>query len=331
MTLATRSLSQCEEVIDRGLATFVEVGLALMEIRDSRLYLETHSTFEVYCKERWQFSDRHARRLIEASEVIGALESGPIGPPNEAQARELAPLKDEPEKMAEAWEEAVKESNGKPTAVHVANAVNKVTHVHYCRAPGCTDSFTSPTKHCRDCDQHYSDSHECSGPKVSEQKNPALYTSESEDWHTPRDIIVRVENTFGGAIDLDPCSNLGKPNVPSVSRFTIDEDGLAQEWFGRVYMNPPYGDVLGKWIEKLVKEFNRERVIEAVALVPSRTDTRWFRSLRAFPRCFIFGRLKFSESGNSAPFPSMAVYLGSKTGRFVKAFSPIGDVFGVVE
>lgn len=288
MTLATRSLEQCEEVIERGLGTFVEVGLALMEIRDKRLYRETHDTFEAYCRQRWQFSDSRARQLIGAAETVTTVTVGGLpAPSSERQARALTPLKDEPEKMAQAWEEAVKESNGKPTAASIAAA-------------------------------------------VSEQKNPALYTSDSEDWHTPRDIITRVENTFGGSIDLDPCSNLGTPNVPSVSRFTIDEDGLAQEWFGRVYMNPPYGDALPKWIAKLVKEFDRERVVEAVALVPSRTDTRWFRSLRAFPRCFIFGRLKFSGQGNSAPFPSMAVYLGNKTGRFVKAFSPIGDVFEVV-
>lgn len=124
MTLATRDLAACEEVIDRGLATFVEVGLALMEIRDGRLYLESHETFDEYCRERWSMSNRHANRLVEAAEVMGAL-PGPMGPTTERQARALAPLKDDPEIMAEAWSEAVAESNGKPTAAAVEKAVEK--------------------------------------------------------------------------------------------------------------------------------------------------------------------------------------------------------------
>jgi len=62
----------------RGLATFVEVGQALMKIRDARLYRETHETFESYCRERWGWSRRHANRTIQAAEVAGVL--GPMGP-----------------------------------------------------------------------------------------------------------------------------------------------------------------------------------------------------------------------------------------------------------
>jgi hypothetical protein len=84
------SLAECEEVIERGLATFIEVGAALLQIRDERLYLETHKTFDDYCRERWDFTDRRARQLMTAAEV------GTIVPvANEAQARELVPLKDD--------------------------------------------------------------------------------------------------------------------------------------------------------------------------------------------------------------------------------------------
>jgi hypothetical protein len=82
-----RSLADCERVIEQGKQTFMEVGQALLEIRDRRLYLETHATFADYCSERWGFSDRHARRLMAATRY--ALESGPMGPvpANERQAR----------------------------------------------------------------------------------------------------------------------------------------------------------------------------------------------------------------------------------------------------
>lgn len=105
-----------EDVIERGLSTFVQVGQALMEIRDARHYRVTHGTFDVYCRERWGFSDRRARQLVEAAE-IGTM----VPVANERQARELAPLLDEPEQLREAWAEA--STNGEPTAAQVREVV----------------------------------------------------------------------------------------------------------------------------------------------------------------------------------------------------------------
>lgn len=78
-------------VIESWLRTFVEVGEALMEIRDARLYREGFGSFEDYCRERWSFSRVQAHRLIEASEVAAVLPMG--NTTNERQMRELAPLK----------------------------------------------------------------------------------------------------------------------------------------------------------------------------------------------------------------------------------------------
>ena len=299
--LAQRDLAECEAVIERGLSTFIEVASTLLEIRDRRLYKMTHETFDAYCQERWGWGRAYAYRMIASGEVVhsmnGALaDVSPMGdilpgPTNERQTRALEPLKSDPAAMAEAWQEAVVETNGKPTAKAVEEAVAKRT----------------------------------------EQKSPGLYTSDSDDWWTPQDIIDRVLATFDGTIDLDPCSNLGTPNVPATVRYTVEDDGLSKPWVGRVYMNPPYGDVLPNWIEKMVQAFIDGEIDSAVALVPARTDTRWFRTLRPYLHCFIFGRLKFSGTGNSAPFPSMAVYLGPEDRKFIDAFSPIGDVFGVIE
>jgi hypothetical protein len=65
-----RRLDQLEAVIERGIETFVAVGEALMEIRDSRLYKQTHSSFDAYCKERWGFSRRRGYQLIAAAQVV---------------------------------------------------------------------------------------------------------------------------------------------------------------------------------------------------------------------------------------------------------------------
>lgn len=89
-----RSLAECEQVIERGLAVFTEVGAALIEIRDRRLYRQSHGTFEEYCEQRWGFSRSRAYRIIEATQTTRAL--SPIGdtplPANEGQARELRGL-----------------------------------------------------------------------------------------------------------------------------------------------------------------------------------------------------------------------------------------------
>ncbi|MEB2351839.1 MAG: DNA N-6-adenine-methyltransferase [Burkholderiaceae bacterium] len=157
------------------------------------------------------------------------------------------------------------------------------------------------------------------------------YSSESAEWYTPADIIERAVVALTG-IDLDPCSNSQEsPNVPAAMHYTRAADGLAREWQGKVYMNPPYGREIGQWVEKLVTEYRTGRVTEAIALVPARTDTAWFAALRDFPRCFVSGRLTFRKPDGSdadpAPFPSAVVYLGSDVDRFAEAFAPIGDIY----
>lgn len=163
---------------------------------------------------------------------------------------------------------------------------------------------------------------------MSEQATQTMdvhYMSRSYEWYTPQEILDRVQRVF--EIDLDPCSNShDAPNVQARIHYTREDDGLTRQWHGRVFMNPPYGRVLSQWIRHLVNEHKAGRVTEAIALVPSRTDTQWFRSLRQYPRCFLWGRLRFSDAG-SAPFPSMLVYLGSNVAAFRAAFADVGDVY----
>ena len=95
-------------------------------------------------------------------------------------------------------------------------------------------------------------------------------------------------------------------------------------------MNPPYGRQIALWTEYLVKEYKSGRVIEALALLPARTDTEWFKGLREYPICFINGRLRFSNANNTAPFPSMLVYLGEDVNMFKKVFSSVGGIFKMI-
>jgi len=117
-----RPLAALEATIERGLATFIEVGQALMEIRERRLYRETHPTFEDYCRDRWGLNRSRASQLIEAAQVSKILDTPPK---RDSQARELAPLKDRPEAVREVWAEANAETGGKPTASTIRRLVNR--------------------------------------------------------------------------------------------------------------------------------------------------------------------------------------------------------------
>lgn len=161
--------------------------------------------------------------------------------------------------------------------------------------------------------------------RIKEQKENVHFMSSTDECNTPKSMFDRVINLFG-EIDLDPCSNEGQPNVPANLHYNKSENGLSHDWVGRIFMNPPYGNELPQWIDKIISENEKGNITEAIILVPSRTDTIWFRKLRNFPRCFIWGRLKFG-SENSAPFPSMAVYIGSNLDGFKKVFNDIGDVY----
>lgn len=129
----SRRLRECEKVIERGIDTFYQVGNALAEIRESRLYRIAYPTFEDYCKKRWAMSRFYAHRLIDASQVVENLL--PIGniPTSEAQARELAPY--EPEVQKAVWHIALNtaptDSDGNPTltASHIRSVANVLTEV----------------------------------------------------------------------------------------------------------------------------------------------------------------------------------------------------------
>lgn len=117
-------LREYETVIERGLSTFMDVGEALLAIRDKRLYRNTHSTFEDYCQHRWGFTRQHGNRLISAFETAKRLE--PIGsiPASESHIRPLTQL--DPDEQDEVWQRANETApEGNITARHVQEVVDR--------------------------------------------------------------------------------------------------------------------------------------------------------------------------------------------------------------
>lgn len=118
------ALAECEAIIERGLNTFVEVGSALLRIRDERLYRQGYRDFESYCQTRWSFNRAHAYRLIDAATVVQRL--SPIGdrlPTSESQARELVGL--DPETAVQVMDLAA-ESGEKVTARSIREAREQI-------------------------------------------------------------------------------------------------------------------------------------------------------------------------------------------------------------
>jgi hypothetical protein len=125
-----QALSQCEQIIRKGLETFVEVGNAFVKIRDQRLFRSSHDTFEEYCRDKWKFTARQANRLIGAGGVVDNLKrdqlvsSVPAAiPENEAQARPLTELP--PAKQVEAARIVAAKTNA-PTAKDFEEAAEEV-------------------------------------------------------------------------------------------------------------------------------------------------------------------------------------------------------------
>lgn len=125
---------------------------------------------------------------------------------------------------------------------------------------------------------------------------------ESDKWATPQDFFDALDSEFG--FTLDPAST--HENAKCKRHYTVEEDGLSQDWSGeRVFVNPPYGRTIGLWVRKCATGGGAI----TVALLPARTDTRWWHDFiqgKAEVR-FIRGRLKFGGHKNSAPFPSVVV------------------------
>jgi phage N-6-adenine-methyltransferase len=133
-----------------------------------------------------------------------------------------------------------------------------------------------------------------------------MFSSETDMWATPQEFFTELDQEFN--FTLDPCAS--PENAKCAKYFTVEDDGLRQDWAGHtVFCNPPYGRQIGKWVKKCYEE-SRKPGTTVVMLIPARTDTSYFHDYvynKAREIRFIRGRLKFGNSKNSAPFPSMVV------------------------
>lgn len=134
-----------------------------------------------------------------------------------------------------------------------------------------------------------------------------MFSSKTDVWATPQEFYDKLNDEFH--FTLDPCAD--ESNHKCDKYFTEKQDGLLQDWGGNiVFCNPPYGKVIGDWVKKAFEEAQKPNTT-VVMLIPARTDTKYFHEYiyKKHEIRFIKGRLKFGDSKNSAPFPSMVVVM----------------------
>lgn len=131
------------------------------------------------------------------------------------------------------------------------------------------------------------------------------FSSDTGEWETPAELYTLADQEFG--FELDVCATA--ENAKCETYFTRDDDGLAQEWTGVCWMNPPYGSEIGRWVGKAYESAQAGATV--VCLVPARVDTAWWWDYCRFGEVrFLRGRLRFGGADTGAPFPSAVVVFG---------------------
>lgn len=167
----------------------------------------------------------------------------------------------------------------------------------------------------------------------------AMHSSKSVEWYTPSRYIEAARWVMGG-IDLDPasCANANKI-VRAQKYFSQQINGLVQPWYGRVWLNMPYGKTGNTsnqeiWLNKTWREWSHIHIEQAIVLVNAVPDRQWFLRLWNYPICFTDHRIRFLDRyGDEQKNPTHGnafVYICNKFNfqlqRFREGFNQFGHV-----
>ena len=138
---------------------------------------------------------------------------------------------------------------------------------------------------------------------MNEKQTQTMFSSATDLWATPKEFFDKLHAKFQFKTDVCALPD----NAKCEQYFTPEQDGLAQDWLGVCWMNPPYGRGIGAWVQKAY-ESARLNGATVVCLLPARVDTRWWHDYCMQGEItYIKGRLKFGDARDSAPFPSAVV------------------------
>ena len=116
------------------------------------------------------------------------------------------------------------------------------------------------------------------------------FRRQTDEWATPPELFAALDREFHFTTDVAAIPD----NAKCDHFFTPAEDGLAQQWEGVCWMNPPYGLALRQWVQKAHSSAQGGATV--VCLLPARTDTQWWHDY-VLPYAeirYIRGRMKFA-------------------------------------
>ena len=134
-------------------------------------------------------------------------------------------------------------------------------------------------------------------------KRSVHFRSATDLWSTPQAFFDALHAEFHFTVDVCALPE----NAKCADYYSPQQDGLLQVWTGVCWCNPPYGTVIGRWVQKAYE--SAKAGVLVVCLLPLRGDTRWWHDY-VIPYAevrYLRGRLKFGGGCNSAPFPSVVV------------------------
>lgn len=177
--------------------------------------------------------------------------------------------------------------------------------------------------------------------QLTELWQSANFSSASVEWYTPAKYLDGVREVLG-EIDLDPASS-EEANKTVRARKIFDDRGLELNWFGRVFLNPPYGvekieidgvqrrvSLASAFCYRAIDQYERRNIDACIMLVNSLHSQTWQRPLYDFPICFVDHRIQFvsgdGEANENPTFQNIFVYLGTDEIKFASVFTRFGYV-----
>ena len=162
---------------------------------------------------------------------------------------------------------------------------------------------------------------------IQEAKKPHVtINSHDDEWYTPA-VYIEAAREVMGSIDLDPASNdFANETVKAAVYYDEAMNGLEREWYGNIWLNPPYSSAL---IQQFAEKLAESVFEQAIVLVNNATETGWFRTLIEDADAVVFptGRIKYRkrDGEHGTPLQGQAfIYFGDSPGRFLKVFSEFG-------
>jgi ParB family chromosome partitioning protein len=154
-------------------------------------------------------------------------------------------------------------------------------------------------------------------------------TSGDYEWYTPPAIIEAARKAMG-SIDLDPASSEQANKIVKAGKFfTIEDDGLKQDWFGNIWLNHPFGRVENPlWIQKLANEYSYPRVQQVCCITYACTSEAWFQPLHSGLQCYLTPRTNYllpdGTPKRGVTKGSVVTYFGPRRAEFADAFIALG-------